>query len=988
MPLTKNCKKMILLYFWTIILSVLSVMGVVHLSVDSSFLANQLEVNLPIINKQFKDMKLNVVETYLENGLKIILKEDHSLPLVTVGCWYRIGSQVAGRRSTGISHFVEHMTFKGSEQLLRKNKQGISEYSAIYPNGYTFLDQTGYFSTIVNSKLESVLKLEAYRMQLGKFDHLQVNNERRLIMSELRASDRNPKIALDQNVVAAAFKLHPYRWPILGWPQDVQQLDTIKISKHYSDYYSPNNAILVIVGDFKTKDVLSLINQFFGPISRKLLPSLTPVFEPEQEGEKRLRITRPGKVSYIQLAYHSPDILNDDFYVLLVIDALLCGAKGLNVWSGPWNDNALRTSRLYQSLIDTQLVTHVNSSLVPTREPYLYKLSLTLPDSSHLRLTEDTVDFELENMKNVAVSDSDLYRSKNQLWTRFYLDQNSFYKIAHQLGYFESIASFTILENFAEKIQRVTKLDIQRVARKVFKKKSRTIGWFVPEFPKNNVEVEDLSAWRNKFDPKKLSSDNELVSSKVFESLDKRSLKHHPQVAGWSFSGEGVHNNSADAHPTSEISNDKIMDPAQSIASSWNAKRQVFPNGVVVLTSHNPAYNSFSLKLVVKGGAFRDPDNQAGLANLTGRMVPSGSKKSFLPVHKMESLGLFLQTKTNYFSTTFELQGLEENLPKSIELIALMVRNANFSTEEFDKEKEIVLNELLQENVNDKQIVELLLRQNIFPRGHTFRRSFKGNTESVGILLKSDLDHFYRKFYQPDQLILAISSGYQVDRIMLLTQKYFGDWKNDGLVEPVVINSVTTGLKHAPQFIPVKNKSLCKLVYGLPGVLRNESDYFPLLLLSHILNLEGREGGRIRGQNEFISSGFLSLETVLRNGLFMIQIGIVPDQIESSLKILKERIEIIKDQGFTPKELEFSKNVLLNSLLIKLSSNVGITDSMIDAEWMGLEKNSLEKLIQLIRSITLEQLIDIARTRLFFDQASLVRVGSSCSSISTDLKVN
>ena len=118
------------------------------------------------------------------------------------------------------------------------------------------------------------------------------------------------------------------------------------------------------------------------------------------------------------------------------------------------------------------------------------------------RLTEDTVDFEVENMKNVAVSDSDLYRSKNQLWTRFYLDQNSFYKIAHQLGYFESIASFTILENFAEKIQRVTKLDIQRVARKVFKKKSRTIGWFVPEFPKNNVEVEDLSARRNKFDPR------------------------------------------------------------------------------------------------------------------------------------------------------------------------------------------------------------------------------------------------------------------------------------------------------------------------------------------------------------------------------------------------------------------------------------------------------------------------------------------------------
>ena len=260
--------------------------------------------------------------------------------------------------------------------------------------------------------------------------------------------------------------------------------------------------------------------------------------------------------------------------------------------------------------------------------------------------------------------------------------------------------------------------------------------------------------------------------------------------------------------------------------------------------------------------------------------------------------------------------------------------------------------------------------------------------ESVGILLKSDVDHFYRKFYRPDQLILAISSGYQVDKIIALTHRYFGDWENNGLVDPVVINSVATSLKHTPQFIPAENKSLCKLVYGLPGVLRNEPDYLPLILLSQILNLEGREGGRIRGQNEFVSRNFLSLETVLKNGLFVIEIGISPDQEESSLKFIKERIEIIKDQGFTPKELEFSKKVLLNSLLIKLSSNAGLNDSMINAEWMGLQKNGLEKLIQLIRSITLEQLIDIARTRLFFDQASLVRVGSSCSSSNTDLKVN
>ena len=968
-------------------LSGLLVVGVLYLFIDLRFLANQIHVKPPTNNQQLEDMKLNVVETYLENGLKIILKEDHSLPIVTVGCWYRVGSQMADVRSTGISHFVEHLTFKGSEQLLRKNKQGGFAYSAGYPKAYTFLDQTGYFSTIISSGLESVLKLEAYRMQIKGFNDSQVNNERRFVISELRSSEQNPRLALDQNVVASAFKLHPYRWPIVGWLQDVRRLDAVEISKHYLNYYSPNNAILVVAGDVQTDDVLSLINRFFGPIPRRSVPSLTSILEPEQEGERRLRITRLGKVPYIQIAYHSPDILNDDFYVLLVIDALLCGAKGLNVWSGPWKDNALRTSRLYQSLIDTQLVTHVNSSLVPTRQPYLYKLLLTLPSSSHLQLSEETVDYELEKIKNAQVSDGDLYTAKNQLWTRYYLDQNSLDKIVHQLGYFESIASFTILEKFFKKIQGVTKSDIQRVARKVFRKQSRTIGWFVPTYPKNNVEVEDLSARRDNVDLKKFSPENELSLLKFSKKLNPRRLKHHPQVARWSFSGEAIRKSVRDDHGIFQISDDQVLDTSLSWASSWNSKRQVLSNGVVVLTSHNPAYNSFSLKLVIKGGASRDLDKQAGLANLIGRMVPSGSKNSFLPVHKMESLGLLFQTKTNYFSTTFELQGLSKHLPQAIELLALMVQNTNFSTEEFNKERGIIINELLQENVNDRKIVEPLLRKSIYPRGHPFRRSIRGSIGSVETFLKSDLDNFYRKFYRPDQLILAISSDHHVDNVLSLVQHSFGDWKNDGLVEPMIINSVRTGFKSTPQFIPVKNKSLCKLVYGLPGVLRNEPDYFPLLLLSHILSNEGRWGSQIWDQNDAISRGFLSLEAVLREGLFMILISAVPNQVESALEFLKEKIETMKDQGFTQKELEFSKNTLINSLLITLSSNVGITNSLIEAEWMGIKKNSLKTLIQTLRDVSLEQLIDISRTRLFLDRASLLSVGSSCSSISTDLKV-
>ncbi|MGH9310582.1 MAG: M16 family metallopeptidase, partial [Vicinamibacterales bacterium] len=316
-------------------------------------------------------------ETHLDNGLKVMIQEVHTAPLVSVWCWYGVGSRDEGPGLTGVSHWVEHMNFKGTTNIPRDEMKGIVERLGGMWNGYTWIDQTTYLETAGRDALDRLLFIEAERMSNSIFDPAESESERTVIISELQGGENDPEQILDTEVTATAFRAHTYRHPTIGWLHDLQSMTRDDLYAHYRRHYTPGNATLVIVGDVETDEALRLVQRNFGRIPPAAAARRVRTVEPRQLGERRVTIEREGTTAYLKFAYHAPKAADPDFFPMLVLDAVLTGAKGLNLWSSFRVAPPQRRSRLYTALVERGLASQVNGALLATADPFLYTLSFT-----------------------------------------------------------------------------------------------------------------------------------------------------------------------------------------------------------------------------------------------------------------------------------------------------------------------------------------------------------------------------------------------------------------------------------------------------------------------------------------------------------------------------------------------------------------------------------------------------------------------------------
>ena len=247
-----------------------------------------------------------VYEAVLDNGLRVLIQEMHTAPLASVWCWYRVGSKDESMGLTGVSHWVEHMNFKGTTNIPRDKVKGIIEQFGGYWNGYTWIDQTTYTETATRDALDRMLFIESERMANCLYEPADCESERTVIISELQGGENDPDTLLDQELTAAAFKVHPYRHPTIGWLSDLQTMTREDLYGYYRRYYVPNNATLVIVGDVDTKETMQKVVQHFGSIPPGELARRVYTKEPDQLGERRLTLSREGTTAYLKIAFHAP----------------------------------------------------------------------------------------------------------------------------------------------------------------------------------------------------------------------------------------------------------------------------------------------------------------------------------------------------------------------------------------------------------------------------------------------------------------------------------------------------------------------------------------------------------------------------------------------------------------------------------------------------------------------------------------------------------
>lgn len=420
-------------------------------------------------------------ETQLDNGLRVLVQPIHTAPLVSVWCWYRVGSRDEAPGRTGVSHWVEHMNFKGTTNIPREQMKGIVERFGGMWNGYTWIDQTTYLETAGREALDQLLFIEAERMSSGLYEPDECESERTVIISELQGGENDPDQLLDTEVTATAFRAHPYRHPTIGWLEDLQAMTRDDLYGHYRRFYIPNNATLVVVGDVEADDVLRRVERRFRHIPAGPEPARSTIVEPPQVGERRVLVERPGTTAYLKLAWHAPAGRDHDFFPMLVLDAVLTGAKGTNLWSSFRGMPPQRRARLYTTLVEGGLASSICGALLPTAQPFLYTLSMTAMEGTPLDAVEEAVFQELDRVLTTGVTEEETRRARRQLKARIVFENDSVTNIAHQLGYFETVTGPGFFAGLRERIEAVTADQVTSVARARLTRGKCTVGWFRPD---------------------------------------------------------------------------------------------------------------------------------------------------------------------------------------------------------------------------------------------------------------------------------------------------------------------------------------------------------------------------------------------------------------------------------------------------------------------------------------------------------------------------
>ena len=416
----------------------------------------------------------------LDNGLTVILQPSHTSSLISVWAWYRVGSGDEREGRTGISHWVEHMNFKGTARLSREEMTDIVERHGGFWNGYTWIDQTTYVSTAHRDAIDDLLLLEAERMSACRYDPGECESERTVIIAELQGSENDPDQVLETEVTAAALTVHPYRHPTIGWRRDLETMQRGDLVDHYERYYAPDNATVVIAGDIDADDALARVAKAFGSIrpSGVVAPQRAP--EPEQVSERRVVVRRPGSVAYLKIAHPAPAFTHGDFAPMLVLDAVLTGAKGLNLWCSFRAQSAQRRSRLYRALVERALASAVQGSCLPTRDAFLYYISITAAEGIALADVEHAASEAIDVLLREGVNGEELDRARRQLHAKMVFEGDSVTNIAHQLGYFHTLGALDAYDALPARLARVTAEDVNRVARAYLRPSNRTVGQFRP----------------------------------------------------------------------------------------------------------------------------------------------------------------------------------------------------------------------------------------------------------------------------------------------------------------------------------------------------------------------------------------------------------------------------------------------------------------------------------------------------------------------------
>ncbi|MGG6267457.1 M16 family metallopeptidase [Leptolyngbya sp. AN03gr2] len=868
----------------------------------------------------------SVRKTVLDNGLTVLTKEVPTAPVVTVQVWYRIGSRNEAQGVNGIAHQLEHMMFKGtSDRPIQFGR--LFNALGSRSNAFVTYDQTAYFGTVARDKLPAMLALEADRMQNALINSDSLPSEKRVVISELQGYENSPDYRLDRAVRRAAFPNSPYGLPIGGTKADVEKFEVEQVRNYYRDYYSPDNATLILVGDFKTEPTLQQVIELFSKVPKKEKanpvaekPTSTPATSAKPTQPIVLR--EPGSAPLLSEVYPLPNVTHPDVPALHVLDLVL--TEG-------------RSSRLYQALVETGLVSGFSGNPSNMISGGWYDLSAIAAPNQDLNKVSQTIQAVLADVRSKGVTKEELDRAKTQLKSSVLLQNRDITSQAQQLGFDQTTAGdYKFTDRFLANVDRVTSADLQRVAKTYFSSDKATIGFFQPT------------------------------------AIDEK-------AGGAVGTGQTAEKFSA-GPPVDPAQVAKYLPAVQSSDRATQAlpERYVLPNGLKVLLMRDTSTPTVSLTATMQAGSEFDSNAKAGLARLTAENLTNGTKtKDALTLAKtLEDRGINFGIDTNRETVLVEANALSEHLPILVQTMADVAQNATFPDRELELSRARSLTALKVQLDDPAVLARRVFQQTIYPENHPFH-SFPTES-SLKAIQRQDLVNFYQTHYRPDATIISLVGDFDPTQVKALIEKELGGWKATGKAPSLTFPPVSAPTSTVRRYAPIPGKTQSVTFIGSSGIDRRDSRFYNASVMNQILGgdtLSSRLGAEVRdrqGLTYGISSRF---QAGNRPGPFVIAMQTAPEDADKAIASTVKLLEQIRAKGVSTTEVTTAQRSITSSYPVDLANPDQLSSVVLMNELYGLNPTELRQYPAQINAVTPAQVNEAAQELIRPEQLIIVTAG-------------
>ncbi|MBD2244710.1 pitrilysin family protein [Nostoc sp. FACHB-888] len=851
-----------------------------------------------------------VQKMVLDNGLTVLTKEVHTAPVVSVQVWYKVGSRNEVKGENGISHQLEHLMFKGTTARPVQFGRLFSALGSQF-NAFTSYDETAYFGTVQRDKLEALLTLEADRMENSLIGPEQLTSEKRVVISELQGYENSPGYRLSRAVMRDAFPNRAYGLPVGGTKADVEKFTVEQVRNYYQTYYSPENATLVITGDFATEPVLKVVKETYGKLAkrskqdtvRENLATSSPV-APATKKEPII-LKQPGSAALLQAVYPLPDIKHPDVPAIDVMDAILTGG---------------RSSRLYQALVESGLASSVSGGAAELIEPGWYEINATAAQGKELGKIVQVLKESLAKLQEQPVTTEELNRAKTQLQASFVLGNQDITSQATQLGYNQIVAGdYHFIEQYLAAIAKVTPDQVQQAAKTYLNPAKQTIGFFEPTQPDGKPGTSSAGSGRTveNFSPGKPVDPAELA-------------KYLPPATSATDSGK------------------------QSLPEEFTLN-----NGLRVLLLRDRSLPTINLSGQIDAGTEFDGNQKAGLANLTATNLMNGTQtKNALTLAKtLEDRGADLSFSASREGVSVSGEGLSANLPILIQTLADVLENATFPAEQLELSRQRALISLKVQLDDPRGLGRQVFQQAIYPENHPFH-SFPTD-ESLKSITRDDLLGFYQTHYRPDSTTIAIVGDFEPVKVKALLNQALGEWSATDKPPVLKIPSVPLPktLTRLNKVIPGKSEAVTYIGYN--GISRKDPRFYAALIMNQILGgdtLSSRLGTEVRDRQGLTYGIYSSFAAGINPGPFLIQMQTAPGDTQKAIASTLALLKQLREQGVTEAEFNTAKRSITNSYPVDLANPSNVSSIILDNAVLGLSRSEIRDFPQRIEAVTMAQM--------------------------------